>query len=152
MGKSATATAKVQVLHPVSNDAKDQIEFQNPYVARVTVQGTAPILFHRWSIESIDEKAKAAKGSKAKKTDDVESYVYRNDRNEICIPSGYEKASIHAKFRQDAPPKSRQWISSQECQSSELCSLGTTVGITSIAVVTVQRADRAGVEAAINIG
>jgi hypothetical protein len=152
------ATAKVAVLHPVSNDAKEQIEFQNPYVARVTIQGTAPILFHRWSIESIDEKAKAAKGSKAKKTDDVESYVYRNDKNEICIPSEYlRQALIHAaKFRQDprSPRKSAMdLVKAGIANLSELCSLGTTDwDYIYRCRVTVQRAGITRSRPAMNIG
>jgi hypothetical protein len=52
----------------------------------------------------------AAKGSKAKKTDDVESYVYRTDDGELAIPGEYLRMAIinAAKFRQDprSPRKS----------------------------------------------
>ena len=58
----------------------------------------------------MQEKAKAAKGSKGKKEDNVESYVYRNEANEICIPGEYfRQAIIHAaKYIQDprSPRKS----------------------------------------------
>lgn len=68
------------------------------------------MLFHRWNCESVAEKAAAKKGSAAKKTDDIESYVYRNDRGEICIPGEYLRMAIIAtsKFRQDprSPRKS----------------------------------------------
>jgi hypothetical protein len=64
-------------LSPVTNAAKRMIELTAPYVVETTVEGTCPILFHRWSCEAVAEKAKAKKGSAAKKTDDVESYVYR---------------------------------------------------------------------------
>jgi len=67
-------------------------------------------LFHRWNVEGIDAKGKAAKGSAAKKSDNVESYVYRNDDNLICLPGEYVRQSmIHAaKYRQDprSPRKS----------------------------------------------
>jgi len=93
-----------------SNDAKEIIESGIPYEATIKIKGSADLLFHRWSCESIDEKAKAAKGSKSKKTDDLESYVYRNDNKEICIPSEYLRMSIinASKFRQDprSPRKS----------------------------------------------
>lgn len=107
----ATArAAKLEVIEPVSNDAKEQIEFQNPYVASVSVEGTCPIIFHRWSIESVEEKSKAAKGSKAKKTDDLESYVYRDEGGYICIPTEYFRQAIinTARFKQDprSPRKS----------------------------------------------
>ena len=101
---------KFEVLAPVSNDAKEQIEFQNPYIASVEVEGTCPIIFHRWSIESVEEKSKAAKGSRAKKTDDVESYVYRDEEGYVCIPTEYFRQAIiqTARFKQDprSPRKS----------------------------------------------
>jgi hypothetical protein len=103
-GKAPTAVG------PVSNDAKDDIELLAPYLAVVRIRGTADILFHRWSCEAVDEKAKAAKGSKTKKTDNIESYVSRNDEGEICIPGEYLRGAIigAAKFRQDprSPRKS----------------------------------------------
>lgn len=94
----------------VSNDGKAYIE--GPYIAEVEITGTADILFHRWSNEDVEEKAKAAKGSRAKKEDNVEAYVYRNEKGEICIPGEYLRRAIveAAKFRQDprSPRKSAQ--------------------------------------------
>lgn len=93
-----------------TNGAKPVIDGRKPYVATVTIVGVADILFHRWSVEGVEEKANAAKGSKAKKTDDVESYVYRDDKGDLCLPGEYlRQAVIHAaKFRQDprSPRKS----------------------------------------------
>lgn len=81
-----------------------------PYVVAVKIRGVADILFHRWNCEAVAEKAAAAKGSKAKKTDDIESYVYRNDAGELCLPGEYLRGAIvaAAKFRQDprSPRKS----------------------------------------------
>ena len=94
----------------VSNGGESTIMEGVPYTVTVTIQGVSDILFHRWNCESIDEKAKAAKGSKAKKSDNIESYLYRNDDGEICLPGEYvRQAMIHAaKFRQDprSPRKS----------------------------------------------
>lgn len=93
-----------------SNGASSGIELQQPYRVQVTIEGTAPILFHRWNCESVESKAKAKKGSAEKKTDDVESYVYRNDKRELCIPGEYLRGAIvgAAKFQQDprSPRKS----------------------------------------------
>ena len=81
-----------------------------PYTARATIQGVAPLLFHRWNCESVSAKANAAKGSKAKKTDDVESYLYRMDDGTIGLPGEYLRQAVitAAKFRQDprSPRKS----------------------------------------------
>lgn len=93
-----------------TNGAENGIEMQMPYRAQVTIQGVCPILFHRWNCESVESKANAKKGSKEKKTDDVESYVYRNEDGEICIPGEYLRGAIigAAKFQQDprSPRKS----------------------------------------------
>lgn len=93
-----------------SNDGVGAIEASMPYVCTVTVHGAADILFHRWSNEAVEAKANAAKGSKAKKTDDIETYVYRDDAGHICIPGEYLRMSIIAasKFQQDprSPRKS----------------------------------------------
>jgi len=98
------------VLSPVSNDAAASIAFEQPYSIEAEVVGTAPFLFHRWSVEAVKEKEKAAKGSKAKKTDDVESYVYRDGKGMLSIPGEYFRMSIigAAKFKQDprSPRKS----------------------------------------------
>jgi hypothetical protein len=97
-----------------TNGAADEIGFEEPYFVTVTIRGTAALLFHAWNNEAVAEKAAAAKNSKAKKSDNVESYVYRNAKGEISIPGTYLKGSIcdpqkgAAKFLQDprSPRKS----------------------------------------------
>ncbi len=93
-----------------TNGAEYGIGKQLPYRVEVEIQGVCPIMFHRWNCESVASKSAAKKGSAEKKTDDVESYVYRNDAGELCIPGEYLRgAIIHAaKFQQDprSPRKS----------------------------------------------
>lgn len=97
-----------------SNDGAPDIELLEPYVAEVEIEGAAAILFHRWSCEAVAEKAASAKGSKAKKTDNIESYVYRDHDGQIAIPGTYLVGSMidprngAAKYRQDprSPRKS----------------------------------------------
>jgi hypothetical protein len=93
-----------------TNGAVEEISTQQPYMATVLLKGTADMLFHRWNCEAVEEKGKAAKGSKAKKTDNIESYVYRDGEGCICLPGEYvRQAIIHAaKYRQDprSPRKS----------------------------------------------
>lgn len=120
---------KVTALKPVSNDGEDTIEASMPYTATITIEGVADILFHRWSCEGVEEKAKAAKGSKAKKSDNIESYVYRNDDGDICLPSEYLRGAIigAAKFRQDprSPRKSAMDLfKAGVVATSDLVSLG----------------------------
>mgnify|MGYP001597427887 FL=1 len=102
--------AKVLQIKEPTDGGNATIEHSEPYAVAVTVEGYADFLFHRWNAEAVDEKAKAAKNSKGKKTDDVESYVYRTDNGELAIPGEYLRGSIinAAKFRQDprSPRKS----------------------------------------------
>lgn len=102
--------ANVTAIAPATNGGKHVIEMNEPYIATVAIQGTADLLFHRWNCDAVDAKSKAAKGSKAKKTDDIESYVYRNDDGELCIPGEYLRRACvgAAKFKQDprSPRKS----------------------------------------------
>jgi len=121
--------AKTTALDPVSNDAESSIIHGQPYTAMITVVGTCPILFHRWSVEGVAAKAVSAKGSKAKKTDDLESYVYRDQRGDLAIPSEYFRMAIinAAKFRQDprSPRKSAMDLfKAGVCIVEEYCSLG----------------------------
>lgn len=98
-----TKLAKVTEIGPATNGGAEVIEFSEPYTAAVAIEGSADLIFHRWNIEGIESKAAAAKGSKAKKTDDLESYVYRDEGGFICMPGSYLcGAIVHAaKFRQD---------------------------------------------------
>lgn len=99
----------VEKLEP-SNGAASTIALTEPYTVVVAVEGTSDMLFHRWNAEAIDAKAGASKNSKAKKTDDLESYVYRTDAGDIALPGEYLRQIIinAAKFRQDprSPRKS----------------------------------------------
>lgn len=93
-----------------TNGAESVYNASMPYVATVRICGAADYLYHRWNCESVEAKAKAAKGSAAKKSDDIESYVYRLDDGALAIPGEQLRMSIihAAKFRQDprSPRKS----------------------------------------------
>src|SRR6476646_11860506 len=93
-----------------TNGAQTAIDTEIPYIAEVTIQGSADLLFHRWNCESVAGKSAAKKGSAAKKTDNIESYVYRNDKGELALPGEYLRMAIigAAKYRQDprSPRKS----------------------------------------------
>jgi hypothetical protein len=113
-----------------SNGAAAGIEFQKPYRAEITIEGVAPILFHRWNCESVESKSKAKKGSAEKKSDDVESYVYRTDKGELAIPGEYLRGAVvgAAKYQQDprSPRKSAMDLFKAGVISlTSLASLGT---------------------------
>jgi hypothetical protein len=107
---SVTRSEVIAIGPETTNGGKVGIEYAIPYVASTRIVGVADLLFHRWNVEGVATKARAAKGSKAKKSDDLESYVYRDDDGELAIPGEYlRQAVIHAaKFRQDprSPRKS----------------------------------------------
>jgi hypothetical protein len=102
--------AKITALAPVNNDAADEVAATEPYTVKVTIRGNSALLFHRWSNEAVAEKAAAAKGSKAKKSDNLESYVYRCPNGNLGLPGEYLRQAIigAARFRQDprSPRKS----------------------------------------------
>jgi hypothetical protein len=102
--------AKAAAISEPTNGGKEAIETGLPYTAHITIVGSADLLLHAWNVEAVDEKAKAKKGSDAKKTDNVESYVRRNEDGIICLPAEYLRMSVvnAAKFRQDprSPRKS----------------------------------------------
>lgn len=105
-----TGMSVVKLVNEKSNGGKEAIDATQPYIATVNLEGAADLLFHRWNTEAVDAKAKSAKNSAAKKTDNVESYVYRNDAGELCLPGEYLRMAIigAAKFKQDprSPRKS----------------------------------------------
>lgn len=114
-----------------SNGGKDSIDASLPYAVEITLEGSSDLLFHRWNCEAVDTKARAAKNSKAKKTDDIESYIWRNEAGEVCIPGEYLRQSIihAAKFRQDprSPRKSAMDLFKAGVVAiTQLASLGKT--------------------------
>lgn len=114
MAATRSKTAKPPDLSEVhgpqpTNGAAPDIERELPYVIEFTIEGVSPILFHAWNNEAVAEKGAAKKGSAAKKSDNVESYVYRDAKGHICLPGVYVHAAMQyaAKFRQD-PRSSRK--------------------------------------------
>lgn len=112
-----------------TNGAESSIEMQKPYRVLIALEGTCPMMFHRWNNESVEAKAKAKKGSVAKKTDDVESFVWKDDKGFLCLPGEYVRQSIiHAsKYEQDprSPRKSLMDLMKAALVSlTELSSLG----------------------------
>ena len=107
-GKSNGANPGVTGIGAVSNDGEAAIG--HPFTVHLTLQGTADLLFHRYSADEVEAKANAAKGSRAKKTDDIESYLYRNADDQICMPGRYLQRALQeaGRFQQDprSPRKS----------------------------------------------
>jgi len=77
-----------------SNDGEFTIVTEEPVLVDFVIKGTTDILFHRWSNEDVAAKAAAARGSKAKKTDNLESYVWRDEEGMVCLPGQYVRRSV----------------------------------------------------------
>lgn len=119
-----------------SNGGKNTIEASAPYTVECVIEGIADILFHRWNCEAVEAKANAAKNSKAKKSDDVNTYVYRvNDedpQSNLAIPGEYFRRALceAGRFRQDprSPRKSMLDLCKASIVIEEMMSdLGTNV-------------------------
>jgi hypothetical protein len=92
------------------NGVENNVKFETPYSVEIEVTGASAILFHKWDCEVIQGKADARKGSKEKKTDNLESFIYRNEEGYISLPGEYLRMAMvyAAKFKQDprSPRKS----------------------------------------------
>lgn len=91
-----------------SNGAEIAINMSMPYCVKAKICGIVDFLYHKWNCEEVEAKSKAAKGSKIKMTDNLESYVYRCTDGDLAIPGEYLRQSmVHAaKFKQD--PRSKR--------------------------------------------
>lgn len=94
----------------ILNGIENTVTTEKPYIMSAEIIGTCPVIFHKWSCEDVAAKAAAKKGSKEKKSDNVESFVYRDEDGHICLPGLYitQAMTYAAKFRQDprSPRKS----------------------------------------------
>ncbi len=110
MTKSATAEVIKLGGDTPTNGGESVYNASLPYTATVRIKGVSDYLFHRWNVEAVEAKAKAAKGSAAKKSDNIESYVYRTDDGQLAIPGEQLRMAVinAAKYRQDprSPRKS----------------------------------------------
>lgn len=102
--------AKKIELPEILNGVENPVTMETPYTVSVEIIGACPVIFHRWSSDAVESKAQAKKGSKEKKSDNVESYVYRDSDGHICLPGEYLRMAMvyAAKFKQDprSPRKS----------------------------------------------
>lgn len=123
--------AKAMAVSEPTNDAAFVIEQGAPYSVSVEIEGTADLLLHGWSVEAVAEKSAAKKGSAGKKMDNLESYVRRDERGVICIPSEYLRMSVinGAKYRQD-PRSPRK--SAMDLYKAGLVGLTTLAPITNV--------------------
>ena len=110
-GGSATAVSEMDSAVRVPGSALAvKTDTEVPYAVAVTLIGESAMLFHRWDCDAVESKAKAKKGSREKKTDNLESYVYRCPDGTLGVPGYIVRGALvaAAKFAQDprSPRKS----------------------------------------------
>lgn len=109
MAKKQTAKELIQGIE-LLNGIENPVQTEKPYIVQIEIIGSCPVIFHKWSCEDVASKAAAKKGSKEKKTDNVESFIYRDQDGDICLPGEYLRMAMvyAAKFKQDprSPRKS----------------------------------------------
>jgi len=77
-----------------------------PYIADITIRGIAPILFHAWNNEAVEAKSRAPKNSLEKKSDNLESYVYRTTDGLLGIPGTAFAGALRGAGRYLQDPRS----------------------------------------------
>ena len=100
----------------ISNDV--DFSLRQPFSAKIRLQGTQDILFHRWNDEDVQAKAEAKKGSEEKKRDNPEAYIYRNDEGYICIPGRYIVRSVVEAGRNFQDPRSKKKMAKDLVQAA----------------------------------
>ena len=106
MATTTRTTKALSTIGDPSNDGASAIEVGEPYRVLVEITGSAALLLHGWSVDAIAEKAAAAKNSTSKKTDNLESYIHRDDAGMICLPGEYLRQSLIGAARYQQDPRS----------------------------------------------
>jgi len=124
------AAAAVEHISEPTNGAENLVDLNKPYLIDFEIEGACDMLFKRWNCESVEEKAKAPKNSKIKKTDDVETYVWRDDNGYICLPGAYVKGSMVTAAKSESDPRSPRKSAADLFKAgivpiTQLASLGT---------------------------
>lgn len=82
-----------------------QLDYE-PFACNVTIRGIAPILFHRYDQAEVDRKAAMPKGAAGKKEDNIESYIYYNNKKQYCMPGANFKAALKNAAKRFQDPSS----------------------------------------------
>lgn len=94
----------VPAFDTASNDGASEIAQGLPYVATVTIEGVAAILLHRWVVDKPENPGPKAKGTR--KTDNLETYVYRTADGMIGVPGEYLRMCVVGAARYLQDPRS----------------------------------------------
>ncbi len=75
-------------------------------VLSVLVEGTAPLLMHRYDVAAIEHRASAPKGSAQRRSEDPEEYLYRTGAGFLGIPATNVKRCLVEAGRYFDDPRS----------------------------------------------
>jgi hypothetical protein len=84
---AATSDRDLEELH--GNGAALAISESESYEVHMTLRGVSRLMFHRWDGDLIDYLAGLPRGHAAKKIDYPDQYIWRDDKNRICLPGLY---------------------------------------------------------------
>lgn len=106
-GATVDSTTDVVIQDSAANGERGDL-LGREYAVEVTVVGTTPMLMHRYDVEAVKSKGRAAKNSAEKKSDDLESYVTRDpdDRRQIGVEGSAIKACLREAARSVPDPRS----------------------------------------------
>lgn len=107
MSKNGQGVVAVNLHDEVNGKGESSAGIEGgPTTYAVTIQGVAPLLFHRWDCAAVDAKSKAKKNSKEKKTDNLESYVYRCEDGKLGVPAENFRGSLVNAAKSKSDPRS----------------------------------------------
>lgn len=99
-------TKTKNIVDNITNAAAKTYAASEPYSVQVRIRGVCDLLFKRWDSEAVKAKAAGVKGSISRKTDDLESYVYRDTEGYICLPGEYVRQSTIRAAKSFQDPRS----------------------------------------------
>lgn len=102
---AGTAVLDTVIQESATNGSSETRHLGQEFAVSIRIIGTSPLLMHRYDVESVKGKGRAAKNSAEKKTDDVESYLYR-DGKQIGIPGRHFHACLREAARRIPDPTS----------------------------------------------
>ena len=90
-GNKATAIADSSVDFTSEKARETRFDPERPYSVDVEIEGVAALLMHRYDTAEVETKSAAGKGTTTKKTDNLESYTYRDPDTGKC---GIDRKSV----------------------------------------------------------
>lgn len=104
--KKIIGTDQLEQFDGVQTASGDLTRLTEPLMVKFTITGKNKLLFHAWNQETVKQKTDGVRGGKVKKTDDIQSYVYRNEDGDICIPSIYVHSAMRDAGKSFTDPRS----------------------------------------------